>query len=166
MWNHQQKRPFVVKHLWLVPHAFDDVRKMVRVNMAKSFLRNFPQALISVGAISLQVTARSHSFSGCEPAIFDLLVGINKLHRFINLHRFNNLDHRLVDPGMHSYSPELSFKDWVTLRVFKFVLWREGLDVNRVVKVGEVIGVPHPWRINMRVNKDSWRERFAQRIVL
>jgi hypothetical protein len=42
----------------------------------------------------------------------------------------------------------------------------EGLDVNQIVKLGDVIGVPHPWRRTMRVNKDSWWDRFEKRIVL
>jgi hypothetical protein len=34
------------------------------------------------------------------------------------------------------------------------------------VKLGDVIKVPHPWRKNMRVNKDSWWDRLDKRIVL
>jgi hypothetical protein len=60
-----------------------------------------------------------------------------------------------MDPGMHSYRPELFFKDWITFRVFKFVLGREGLDGNPIVKLGTVIGVPHPWRRNMMVETEQ-----------
>jgi hypothetical protein len=54
----------------------------------------------------------------------------------------------------------------MTLRVSKFVLRREGLDVNRVGKRGDVIRVPDSWRRSIRVNKDSCWDRFEKRIVL
>jgi hypothetical protein len=55
--------------------------------------------------------------------------------------------------------------DWIHLQVSTFVLRREGLDVNRIVKLGDMIGVLHPWRRNTRVSEDSWWDRFDQRIV-
>jgi hypothetical protein len=62
---------------------------------------------------------------------------------------------------MHKFIP-----DWIILRVSESVLRQEGLDVNRIVKLGDVIWVPHPWRRNTTVNKDSWWDQFDKRIVL
>jgi hypothetical protein len=42
----------------------------------------------------------------------------------------------------------------------------EGLDVNQIVKLGDVVGVPHPWRRNTGVNKDSWWDQFNRRIIM
>jgi hypothetical protein len=42
IWDHSQKRPFVVKQLWWVSHALDGERKRTRAMMARSFLKTPP----------------------------------------------------------------------------------------------------------------------------